>query len=102
MLKLLMLFILSLEICVAKILVEGAGASFPATVYEEWMLLFESTRKPYTDLSLTYRPLGSGYGQNSIKGVGGQKVDYAGSDALLSEKDYTDHPDLVMFPTMAG
>ena len=30
------------------------------------------------------------------------EVHYAGSDSLLSEKDYEAHPELQMFPTMAG
>ncbi len=45
--------------------------------------------------SRRYEATGSGTGQRRIKA---QQVDFAGSDALLSEQDYLQYPDLRMFP----
>ena len=44
---------------------------------------------------------GGGSGQG-IKDIKAGTVDFAGSDALLSDKDYKDAPGLQMIPTVAG
>ena len=51
---------------------------------------------------MTYDSVGSGGGKARIKREKGPYIDYAGSDSLLKDVDYINHPDLQMFPTMAG
>lgn len=63
-----------------------------------------------TQVSVSYLPTGSGGGKCRIKtdspmcDTKGEpyKIDFAGSDSLLSDSDYTAYPDLQMYPTVAG
>ncbi|XP_071084367.1 phosphate-binding protein PstS-like [Haliotis cracherodii] len=80
----------------------GAGASFPADVYRAWLPAYKSYRSRFSAVEMKYEIIGSGGGKERIKGTTGPEVDYAGSDSLLSEEDYANHPDLQMFPAMAG
>jgi len=77
----------------------GAGATFPAHVYITWMAAYRSMRRPFVDLRLSYKALGSGFGKRAIAA---RSVHYAGSDSLLSDAEYLQNPDLQMLPTLAG
>lgn len=74
----------------------GAGATFPAPVYADWAYAYQ-----YVDPSVivNYQGIGSGGGKKAI--VDGT-VDFAGSDSLLKEEEYTAGKDLQMYPTLAG
>jgi phosphate transport system substrate-binding protein len=76
--------------------INGAGATFPQPVYAEWTYAYQ-----YVDPSVTinYQGIGSGGGKNAI--IGGT-VDFAGSDSLLSDDEYTKGKDLQMYPALAG
>jgi phosphate transport system substrate-binding protein len=74
----------------------GAGATFPAPVYADWAYAYQ-----YVDPSVVvnYQGIGSGGGKKAI--VDGT-VDFAGSDSLLKDEEYTAGKDLQMYPTLAG
>ena len=80
----------------------GAGASFPSQVYFSWIPAFRNHRAAHAILDMRYDAVGSSAGKRRIKEEEGPPVDYAGSDSLLDDQDYVDHPDLRMFPTLAG
>jgi phosphate transport system substrate-binding protein len=74
----------------------GAGATFPAPVYADWAYAYQ-----YVDPSVVvnYQGIGSGGGKKAIID---NTVDFAGSDSLLSDAEYTSGKDLQMYPTLAG
>ncbi len=72
----------------------GAGASFPAPVYQSWGAKF----KEKTGSTLNYQSIGSGGGQNQIIN---RTVDFGASDATVpSEKLAANN--LLQFPTVIG
>lgn len=97
----------------------GAGASLPARLYRIMTYTYQFVA-PDTDVQ--YVSTGSGLGIRLIKKevrlvldnangefvvssssspTKGQAVDFAGSDAHLSEQDYIDNPNLQMYPSTA-
>lgn len=76
--------------------ITGQGATFPEPIYKEWIYAYT-----YIDPSVTINYVGTGSGKGKTGIVDGS-VDFAGSDSLLSNDDYTKVPDLQMFPTLAG
>ncbi|HEY3291498.1 MAG TPA: phosphate ABC transporter substrate-binding protein PstS [Anaerolineae bacterium] len=74
----------------------ASGATFPQPLYEDWAFAFNQV-----DPSVVINYGGGGSGQG-IKDIKAGNVDFAGSDAALSDKDYTDKPGLQMLPTVAG
>jgi phosphate transport system substrate-binding protein len=81
---------------VGSVQINGAGATFPLPVYTEWIYAYQ-----YIDPSVTlnYQGIGSGGGKKAIID---NTVDFAGSDSLLSEAEYTSGKDLQMYPMLAG
>jgi phosphate transport system substrate-binding protein len=74
----------------------ASGATFPQPLYEDWAFAFNQVDP---SVVINYNGVGSGQGIKDIKaGV----VDFAGSDALLSDQDYKDAPGLQMLPMVAG
>ena len=86
----------------STISVLGAGASLPKEVYTTWMAAYKAHRSQFVQLEMVYDSRGSGHGKGRIKGEIDGLVHYAGSDSLLSDDDYVNHPELQMFPTLAG
>lgn len=74
----------------------ASGATFPQPLYEDWAFGYSQI-----DPSVVINYGGGGSGQG-IKDIKAGNVDFAGSDALLADKDYTDNPNLQMLPTVAG
>ena len=76
--------------------INGAGATFPLPVYSDWTYAYQ-----YVDPSvvINYQGIGSGGGKKAI--VDGT-VDFAGSDSLLKDEEYTSGKDLQMYPMLAG
>ena len=79
-------------------LINGAWASFPYPLYSRWFyeyVFVDSTVK------FNYQSIGSGGG---IKQIKEKTVDFAGSDAFLSDKDYQEvaPAKLQMLPIVAG
>ena len=74
----------------------GAGATFPLPVYTAWTYAYQ-----YVDpsVAINYQGIGSGGGK---KGIIDNTLDFAGSDSLLKEEEYTSGGDLQMYPMLAG
>jgi phosphate transport system substrate-binding protein len=81
---------------VGSVQITGTGATFPLPLYTQWTYAYQ-----FVDPSvvINYTGVGSGAGKNAI--IAGT-VDFAGSDSLLSDKNYTDGKDLQMYPMVAG
>jgi phosphate transport system substrate-binding protein len=74
----------------------ASGATFPQPLYEDWAFAYSQI-----DPSVVINYGGGGSGQG-LKDIKAGNVDFAGSDAPLSDKDYQDKPDLQMLPSVAG
>jgi phosphate transport system substrate-binding protein len=76
--------------------ITGSGATFPLPVYTQWTYAYQ-----YVDPSvvINYAGVGSGAGKTAIIN---NTVDFAGSDSLLNDQNYTDGKDLQMYPMLAG
>lgn len=72
----------------------GAGASFPAPVYQSWGAKF----KEKTGNTLNYQSIGSGGGQNQIIN---RTVDFGASDATVAGEKLAAN-NLLQFPTVIG
>jgi phosphate transport system substrate-binding protein len=84
------------ELPAGSVQINGAGATFPLPVYTEWTYAYQ-----YVDPSvvLNYQGIGSGGGK---KGIVDGTIDFAGSDSLLKDEEYTAGKDLQMYPMLAG
>jgi phosphate transport system substrate-binding protein len=76
--------------------INGAGATFPLPVYSAWTYAYQ-----YVDpaVVINYQGIGSGGGKKAI--IEGT-VDFAGSDSLLKDEEYTSGKDLQMYPMLSG
>lgn len=76
--------------------INGAGATFPLPIYTEWTYAYQ-----YVDpaVVINYQGIGSGGGKKSIID---NTVDFAGSDSLLKDDEYTAGKDLQMYPMVAS
>ena len=80
----------------ASIQLTGSGATFPEPLYKEWIFAYAYVNPA---AAINYQGIGSGGGKKAI--IDGT-VDFAGSDSLLADADYTAGKDLQMYPTVAG
>lgn len=74
----------------------GAGATFPAPLYKQWIADYHSA---HPDVEIDYQAKGSGAG---ITGITDKTVDFAGSDAPMSEKELAKATGIVEIPSTAG
>jgi phosphate transport system substrate-binding protein len=81
-----------------SLLINGAGATFPYPLYSRWFYEYAFVN---TTAKFNYQSIGSGGGITQIKG---KTVDFAGSDAILSDADYqaVAPAKLQMLPMVAG
>lgn len=79
-----------------SIAVSGTGATLPAPIYAAWTFAY-LTVDPVA--AVNYQPTGSGAGKKAIID---RTVDFAGSDSLLKDSEYTSGGDLQMYPMVAG
>ncbi|MGH8658270.1 MAG: phosphate ABC transporter substrate-binding protein PstS [Gammaproteobacteria bacterium] len=80
-----------------KLQVRGAGATFPAALYQKWI---ETYKKQNRDLELHYESVGSGEG---IKRFIAGSVDFAASDAAMKDSEIAQVKRGVrLVPTTAG
>ncbi len=76
---------------------QGAGASFPAPLYNKWFKAYSGT---HPNVQVDYQSVGSGGG---IKSVVDHTVDFGASDAAMKPEDMTKVPGGVqLFPMTAG
>jgi phosphate transport system substrate-binding protein len=76
--------------------INGSGATFPLPIYTQWTYAYQ-----YVDpsVAINYQGVGSGAGKKAI--IDGT-VDFAGSDSLVTDAEYTSGKDLQMYPALAG
>jgi phosphate transport system substrate-binding protein len=79
----------------ADITLNGAGASFPAPVYQVWTYAYTQITP---DVKVNYQSLGSGAGINQIKAG---TVDFGGTDNPLTPEEQSE-ANLVQFPMLTG
>jgi len=76
--------------------INGAGSTFAQPVYSQWIYNYQSVDPTVT---INYQGIGSGGGKNAIID---NTVDFAGSDSVLSDQEYTAGKDLQIYPMLAG
>jgi phosphate transport system substrate-binding protein len=85
------------------VLLEGAGATFPAVLYNEWFHQYE-TAHPRT--VITYDPVGSGEGVRRFVGRAAtedERVDFGASDAAMRDDEIAAVPNgALLLPMTAG
>lgn len=81
----------------AQLLINGAGATFPAPVYQKW---FEDFTKVDSSVRINYQAIGSGAG---LKQILAETVDFGASDDPVKDSDLASAPrELWQVPTVAG
>ncbi len=75
-------------------LLHGAGATFPAPVYNAWAAAYEQS----TGVQISYDAVGSGAG---IERIRRHQVDFGASDAPLTSEDLASSQ-LLQFPVVIG
>lgn len=82
-----------------KVNLNGAGASFPAPLYDEW---FKSLNEKYPNLQVNYNSVGSGAGiRQFTQGV----VDFGASDVAMKDEEIAKIPEdkgVILLPMTAG
>lgn len=78
------------------VLINGAGATFPAPLYTKW---FSEFNKLHPELKFNYQAIGSGGG---IQQVTNGTVDFGASDAPMKDEQLAKAPGTVHIPTVMG
>src|SRR5256714_14045656 len=82
---------------VDEVTLNGAGATFPNIIYQNWMLAYNQA---HTDVKLNYQSIGSGGG---IRQFSDGTVDFGGSDAPMTDSAIAGIPGNVLhIPTVLG
>ena len=82
-----------------SITLTGAGATFPALLYQVWIEKFSAK---YTNVQINYQAIGSGGG---IKAITQQTVDFGASDAAMKDEEIAALPagtKILHVPTALG
>lgn len=81
----------------AEVKLQGSGASFPFPIYSKW---FKDFSKQASDVRVDYQSKGSGAG---IQDFTNEVVDFAGSDAAMSDEEISRvKHGVVLLPVTAG
>src|SRR3954466_14573309 len=79
-----------------KLLINGAGATFPFPLYSKW---FREYNKLHGEVRINYQSIGSGGG---IKQITERTVDFGASDAPLTDEQMAKAPGIQHIPTVMG
>ena len=79
-----------------KLLITGAGATFPFPIYSKW---FSAYNKLNPDIQINYQSIGSGGG---IRQVTEKTVDFGASDAPMSDEQMEKAAGIQHIPTVMG
>lgn len=80
-----------------NLLINGAGATFPAPIYSKW---FNEYHKAHPNIQINYQPLGSGAG---IRQLQAGTVDFGASDLPMTDEQLGQAKTKVLhFPTVLG
>ena len=81
----------------ARVLINGAGATFPYPIYSKW---FDEYHKAHSDVEINYQSIGSGGG---IRQLLSGTVDFGASDMPLTDEQLGQFKFKVLhFPTVLG
>lgn len=85
----------------AQTLINGAGATFPAPIYQKW---FSDYRSVSPNVQINYQPIGSGGG---IRQITEGTVDFGASDGPMTDEQMKDYQSkqghgVLHFPTVLG
>src|SRR5262249_52994681 len=81
----------------ASVQLQGAGATFPAPLYQKWVNEHE---KLHPNVKIDYQSIGSGGG---IKQIQARTVDFGASDAPMKDEDLKAAPgEILHIPTVLG
>jgi phosphate transport system substrate-binding protein len=78
------------------LLINGAGATFPAPLYTKW---FAEYHKLHPEFAFNYQAIGSGGG---IQQITAGTVDFGASDAPMKDEQIAKIPDVIHVPTVLG
>src|SRR4051812_47865324 len=86
--------------CLAQVSLTGAGATFPAPIYQKWFSMYQTIG----NAQINYQANGSGGG---IKAVTEGTVDFGASDMPMTDEQLKAYKgkhgfDVLMFPTVLG
>ncbi|MGZ3459884.1 MAG: phosphate ABC transporter substrate-binding protein PstS [Archangium sp.] len=90
------LLLVALPAAADDVLVNGAGATFPAPLYTKW---FSEYNKLHPNLKFNYQAIGSGGG---IQQVTNGTVDFGASDAPMKDEQLAKVPNTLHIPTVMG
>jgi phosphate transport system substrate-binding protein len=79
-----------------ELLINGAGATFPAPLYQKW---FSEYHAKFPAIGFNYQAIGSGGG---IQQFTAGTVDFGASDAPLTDEEWAKIKDAVHIPTVLG
>src|SRR5258708_1198048 len=90
-----------------KVLINGAGATFPFPIYSKW---FSEYNKLHPDVRINYQSIGSGGGikeeavgwGGGIKEITERTVDFGAGDAPTTEAELQKAPGILHVPTVMG
>src|SRR6516225_9457319 len=105
--KKVLLLLVSVLLCVSafeaaqNVLINGAGATFPAPIYTKW---FDAYHKKFPAIQINYQPIGSGGG---IKQVTEATVDFGATDGPMNDEQLAEFKSkrgtqVLHFPTVLG
>ena len=81
----------------AQVRINGAGATFPNIIYQNWMLTYN---QKFDNVELNYQSIGSGGG---IRQFSDRTVDFGGTDAPMTDSAITAiRGDVIHIPTVLG
>lgn len=90
------LILLTMAEAQAQTILSGAGATFPAPLYQKWFSVFAQNSK----VGIDYQRVGSGAG---ILKLLGREVDFGATDAFLTDQDMAAaDADILHIPTCLG
>lgn len=84
-------------VATGSVMLTGAGATFPYPLLSKIITQYVHDVKP--NVQVNYQAIGSGGGISALKG---NTVDFAGSDAPLSNSDRADMPNVLHIPETIG
>ena len=87
------------QVPTGNVSLSGAGATFPALLYQVWV---EKFSEAYSNVTIDYQAIGSGGG---IKAITQQTVDFGASDAAMKDEEIAALPSgtkLLHVPTALG
>src|SRR5438874_4458708 len=79
-----------------KMLITGAGATFPYPLYSEWV---SDYNKLHPEVQINYQSIGSGGG---IKQITEKTVDFGASDAPMTDEEMARASGIQHIPTVLG